>query len=127
MLLKALADKNRGSLSSFCVEACIGERKFWKWVHASELMQECYAMGKMIARENWEEEGREIQEIIMMPGTSSYRYDVWKMRGWSQFGIGKVNKIRLKLEPNASPNEHYHQLIKQASEGDFTASWRLNS
>lgn len=121
LLLKVFSDYSRGSISAFCCEAFISEASFWGWVRDHKVFTDVYAMAKMIARENWEEEGRQIAEIVMMPGTNSYRFEVWKMRGWSQFGIGKVNKIRLKIDPEASPNAHYHQLIKQASEGDFTA------
>jgi hypothetical protein len=121
LLLKVFSDYSKGSISAFCCEAWIPEHTFWDWVRAHDVFFECYAMGKMIARENWEEEGRQIAEMQLMPGMNSSRSDVWKMRGWSQFGIGKVNKIRLKIDPEATPNQHYHQLIRQASEGDFTA------
>ena len=121
MLLHVFSDYSRGSISAFCCQALIPEHTFWNWVTDKKIFQEVYALGKMIARENWEEEGRAIAETVLMPGMNSNRMDVWKMRGWSQFGIGKVNKIRLKLDPESTPNQHYHQLIKQASEGDFTA------
>jgi len=122
MILQVMADSEKGTLSSFCVEAKISERAFYKWLHAHELFEECYSLGKMYARKNWEEEGRAIRDGILPPGSISYRFEHWRMIGWSQFGIGKVSKIRLGLEPNATPNEHYKQLIKQASDGDFTAS-----
>lgn len=122
MILQVMADSEKGTLSAFCVEAKISERTFYKWLHAHAFFEECYSLGKMYARKNWEEEGRAIRDGILPPGSISYRFEHWRMVGWSQFGIGKVSKIRLGLEPNATPREHYQQLIKQASDGDFTAS-----
>ena len=77
---------------------------------------------KNVRQKKLGKEGRAIRDEILPAGSISYRFEHWRMVGWSQFGIGKVSKIRLGLEPNATPNEHYHQLIKQASDGDFTAS-----
>lgn len=122
MILQVMSDSVKGTLSAFCVEAKISERTFYKWLYAHKLFEECYSIGKMFARENWEEHGRTIRDEILPPGTISYRFEHWRMIGWSRFGIGKVSKIRLGLEPNATPNQHYQQLIKQASDGDFTAS-----
>lgn len=121
MILKIMSDKSKGTISAFCVEALIGEKNFYKWLQKSELFQECYALGKMMSRENWEDEGRRIKNIETLPGSVNNEFDYWKMVGWSRFGIGKVNKVRLGLDPDSTPNQHYAQLIKQASEGDFTA------
>jgi hypothetical protein len=75
----------------------------------------------MFSRENWERMGREIKDEINLPGTTNNKFEYWKMIGWSRFGIGKNSRIRLTLDPNAKPNEHYSQLLKQAASGDFTA------
>ena len=122
MILQVMSDSEKGTLSAFCIEAKISERTFYQWLNAHELFEECYSVGKMFSRENWEKDGRAIRDEILPPGAVSHRFEYWRMIGWSRFGIGKVSKIRLGLEPNATPNEHYHQLIKQAADGDFTAS-----
>ena|SRR5579862_3484524 len=122
MILQVMSDSEKGTLSAFCLEAKISERTFYQWLYAHKLFEECYSLGKMFSRENWEKDGRAIRDEILPPGAVSHRFEHWRMMGWSRFGIGKVSKIRLGLEPNATPNDHYHQLIKQASNGDFTAS-----
>ena len=122
MILQVMSDSEKGTPSAFCVETKISERSFYKWLHTHELFEECYSLGKMYARENWEADGRAIRDEVLPPGANSHRFEHWRMIGWSRFGIGKVSKIRLGLEPDATPNEHYQQLIKQASDGDFTAS-----
>lgn len=122
MILQIMSDLEKGTVSSFCVEAKISERSFYQWIKKYELFGECYSLGKMFARENWEKDGYAIRDEILPPGSVSYRFEHWRMIGWSRFGVGKVSKIRLGLEPDATPHQHYQQLIKQASEGDFTAS-----
>jgi hypothetical protein len=75
----------------------------------------------MAARENWEEEGRSLQHRTYEKGESGHAFEYWRMIGWSRFGVGKNSRIRLDLDPNANPNTHYQQLLKQAASGDFTA------
>ncbi len=121
LILEIMSQRNRGTFSAFCVAVNIGEKKFYDWLRNSEVFQLCYCLGKMYARENWEAEGRELRDETLMPGTSSYRFEYWRMIGWSKFGIGKNSRIRLDLNPESKPNEHYAQLIKQAADGEFTA------
>lgn len=120
LILKIMNNSEKGTFSAFCVEAKISERTFYNWLKDSELFLECYSLGKMFAREQWEREGREIREEVTMPGTSNYKFEHWRMIGWSKFGIGKNSRIRLNLDPG-TPLEHYNQLLLQASQGDFTA------
>ncbi len=121
MVFNILGNPNKGTMSAFCVEAKISDTTFYKWLKASEIFQECYALAKMFAREAWEQEGRDIKDEINMPGTSNCKFEYWRMIGWSRFGVGKNSRIRLDLNPAGSPNEHYTQLLHQASQGDFTA------
>ena len=121
MIINLMANDLKGTMSAFCCEALISDRTFYTWLKENEIFQECYALGKMFAREHWEEEGRKIRDERLMPGESSYAFEYWRMIGWSRFGIGKNSRIRLDLNPHATPNEHYSQLLKQASEGEFTA------
>jgi len=122
LILDVMMDKNRGRLSAFCAEVLISDMTFYNWMKKSELLLECYGLGKMLARENWEIEGDVIAHEVMLPGAVNNRLEVWKMKAWSNFQIGRVSKVRLNLDPDASPNQHYSQLIKQAASGEFTAS-----
>lgn len=121
MLMKVMANPNKGTYSAFCVEAEIDERKFYRWLSKHELFRTCYSMARMFAKENWEAEGRALRDEIMVPGTSNHKFEYWRQVGWMRFGIGKNSRIRLELDPDAKPNEHYAQLLKQAAEGEFTA------
>lgn len=120
-ILTIMHDPDKATMSAFCSEERIGDDTFYNWLRNSDVFFECYAIGKMFARENWEREGRELRERVTQLGTASYEFEYWKMIGWSRYGVGKNSRIRLNLDPNSTPNEHYSQLIKQASTGDFTA------
>lgn len=121
LIFKVMADPKKGTISAFCMEANISDHKFYKWIHENELFEECYRIARMYAREIWEAWGREISEELTMPGTANHKFEHWKMIGWSRFGVGKNSRIRLNLNPEDAPNKHYGQLLKQASDGDFTA------
>lgn len=121
MILRIMSDYNKGTFSAFCVENQISDFKFYQWLKQNEIFLECYAVGKMMARENWEAEGREIAREISLLGHATHRFEHWRMMGWSRYGIGKNSRIRLDLDPHGTPHEHYSQLLLQASQGDFTA------
>ena len=115
-------DETRGTMSAFCVEACIGERTFYRWVDDNEVFSDLYDFCKMYSREAWEREGRRLRDIELPIGMINHAFDYWRMIGWSRFGISKNSRIRLRLNAKDTPDKHYAQLLKQASEGDFTAS-----
>jgi hypothetical protein len=121
MILRVMSDKKQGTHSAFCVEACISETQFYNWTRANPLFLICYALGKMYSRENWEAEGHTLKRRILEKGESSHEFEYWRMIGWTRFGVGKNARIRLGLNPESNPNEHYKQLLAQAAEGDFTA------
>jgi hypothetical protein len=120
MILRIMLHKGR--YSAFCTEALICESTFREWINKNPLFAQCYAIGKMFSRENWEIEGEQLREETNPPGVISHKFEHWKMMGWSRFGISKNSRIRLNLDPNGNPSQHYSQLLLQASEGDFTAS-----
>lgn len=120
MILRIMNDPDRSTYSAFCVEALISDAKFFRWVNKHELFRECYLLGKMMSRENWEDEGRRLRGEMPI-GTISHDMEYWKMIGWSRFGIGKTSRIRLDLNPEDNPSQHYSQLLNQAANGDFTA------
>ena len=122
LLLDVMMDETRGTMSAFCVEACIGERTFYRWVDDNEVFSDLYDFCKMYSREAWEREGRRLRDIELPIGMINHAFDYWRMIGWSRFGISKNSRIRLRLNAKDTPDKHYAQLLKQASEGDFTAS-----
>ena len=121
LILKIMGDPRRARMTAFCAEVGIGEDKFYKWIYQHELFFECYAVSKMLAREIWEEEGERIKNYECQPGTSNYLFEHWRMVGWARFGVGKNSRVRLNLNPNNTPEQHYKELLFQASQGDFTA------
>lgn len=121
MILGVMAHSEKGTVASFCREARISDGTFYNWLKDNDLFVECYALGKVFARAAWEDEGRELRNEIVMPGAISFKFEHWRMMGWANYGIGKTMRIRLKLDPEATPDKHYSQLIRQASEGDFTS------
>lgn len=115
LILDVMADPNLGTVSAFCVRAGISDRTFWKWTAQHEIFDECYRTGKMLAREAWEAEGRQNK------GNPDWNYEYWRMIGWSRFGVGKNSRVRVDVDHMSNPMTHYSQLLKQASNGDFTA------
>lgn len=120
MILYAML--NQGRVSAFCVKATISEQTFYTWVKNHTLFHQCYMVGEVYARENWELEGYNLRNVERPIGVVDNAYDHWKMIGWSRFGVSKNGRIKLRLNPEDSPDKHYAQLLKQASEGAFTAS-----
>lgn len=120
-IITIMGNPDKGCISAFCTDWLISDDRFYNWIEKYPFFMECYCLGKMFARENWEAMGREIKDRVSLPGTINNDFEYWKMIGWSRFGIGKTSRIRLKLNPESKPNEQYAQLLKQAAAGDFTA------
>lgn len=122
LLIKVMLDPDTGCYSAFCVQAMISEPCFFFWVRDHELFRNLYYFCRMVAKQLWFEEGRRIRDKEYQMGTINYEYEHWKMLGWAKFGISKQSKIRINVDPDASPAKHYADILRQASEGDFTAS-----
>lgn len=122
MLLKIMMHPDKGTVGAFCVEAFIDDKTFYKWVNKHPLFSDIYCYSKLVARQEWEREGRAIRDEEFPMGVVNYKFEHWKMIGWSRFGIGKNSRIKLNLNPNDSPLQHYQQVLRQASQGEFTAS-----
>lgn len=122
LLIEVMTNKNKGTLSAFCVEAMISDKTFYKWLNENPILDELYSFLKMFSRQMWEDEGRVLKDIVYPMGSKSDAFEWWKLIGWSRFGISKNSRIKLNLKPEDSPDKHYAQLLKQASEGDFTAA-----
>lgn len=121
MLIQVMMNPNKGTVSSYCVDAMICPKTFHNWVARYPLFENLYHFSKMLAREQWEDEGRALRDADYPMGTINYSFEYWKMMGWSRFGISKVSKIKIEVTDKPSPSELYYQIIKQAKEGDYTA------
>jgi hypothetical protein len=122
LLIRVMMDKDYGCHSAFCVQAMISEWTFYLWVRNHELFGNLYYFTRMVAKQLWYEEGRAIRDKEYQIGTMNYEFEHWKLMGWAKFGISKNSKIRINVNPDASPAKHYSDILRQASEGDFTAS-----
>lgn len=122
LLIKVMMDKDYGCLSAFCVQAMIDERTFYRWVQQHELFCNLYFFTKMVAKQLWYEEGRGIRDKEYQIGTMNYEFEHWKLMGWTKFGISKNSRIRINFNPEESPAKHYATILRQAADGDFTAS-----
>lgn len=122
LLINSMMDRNKGTVGSFCIGAMICEKTFYNWIAAHELFRNLYYFSKLLAREQWEKEGRDLRDADYPMGTINYSFEYWKMMGWSRFGISKVSKIKIAIKEDSSPTQLYQQILQQATEGDFTAS-----
>lgn len=105
-----------GTVSSFCKEAMISDTSFYRWVNAHPMFETCYRYASMVAREEWEDQGRSGKD------DPEFNLEYWRIVGSSRYGLGKTNRVRVEVDEEASPYIQYQQLLKQASHGDFTAS-----
>ena len=122
LLITTMMDKDRGTIGAFCVDSKICDATFYRWANTHSLFNDVYCYSKLIARQVWEEDGRRIKDEEVPMGIINYKFEHWRMIGWSRFGVGKNSRIKLQLNPDGTPLEHYQQVIKQACQGDFTAS-----
>lgn len=105
-----------GRVSAFCAEACIGETMLWKWLNTYPLFKECYELAKVFAREYWE------QEYIDNKDDETWDKKYWMQRGSRYSAKESGTKIVLDVDENSNPWEQYAQIIKQAKNGNFSAS-----
>lgn len=122
LILKVMMDINKSRISSFCKEVFICEKTFYEWTKKYELFRDCYLIGQVFAREAWEVEGYECRDRVIPPGTIDHRYEHWKMMGWARFGISRNSRIKLDLNPDDTPAQHYASVLRQAADGAFTAA-----
>jgi len=104
-----------GTMTAFCKKALISDALFYKWTGKHPLFSECYQVGKVLSRSNWEEEGRKGVK------RKTFNLDYWKLTGTHRYGVGK-NRVRMGVNAESNPYEQYKQLVKQASEEEFNAS-----
>lgn len=104
-----------GTMTEFCVQAKISDALFYKWTMKFPLFNDCYLLGKMISKANWEREGR------LNEGNEDFDHQAWRFKGATRYGYGR-NRVKLFVDHEADPYTQYKQLIKQASTGEFSAS-----
>lgn len=104
-----------GTMAAFCRKAMISEQKFYYWVKKYEAFSECYSIGKILSRANWEEEGVAGKE------DESFNMDYWLRQGAMRYGVG-TPRVRMGIDASANPYEQYKQLVAQAGDAEFTAS-----
>ncbi len=102
LLIKIMMQKDSGCPSLFCVNAMISEQTFYVWVRTHILFGNLYYFTRMLAKQLWYEEGREIRDKEYQIGTMNYEFEHWKLMGWAKFGISKNSKIKINVDPEAS-------------------------
>jgi hypothetical protein len=106
----------KGTMTAFCIEALISDALFYKWCREYPVFNNCYQIGKMISKNNWEQEGESGKD------DENFNLEYWRIVGACRYGVGRNNRIRLAIDPEANPYTQYQQLIQQAGGEEFTAS-----
>lgn len=114
MILQVMGTK--GTMTAFCQEAFISDALFYKWINLYPIFNDCYQIGRMISKANWESEGEHGKD------DENFNIEYWRITGACRYGIGRSNRIRVAIDPESTPYEQYKQLIRQASCEEFTAS-----
>ncbi len=105
-----------GTMTAFCRQAGISDALFYKWVNKYPVFNECYQLGRMYSKDNWEREGEHGKD------DENFNLEYWRITGACRYGVGRTNRIRMAVNPDSDPYEQYQQLIKQAGCEEFTAS-----
>src|SRR5690606_33425296 len=106
---------NEGTMTAFCRKAMISDALFYKWVKKYKTFRECYYVGKVIAKANWEKEGEDGKD------EEFFNFDHWRLKGAMRYGVGK-NRVRMGIDAKASPYKQYQQLVEMANSEEFNAS-----
>lgn len=104
-----------GTMAEFCLIEKISEPLFYKWLRLYPIFNECYLIGKMFSKANWEREYEDNKD------DKDFDVKTWRITGARRYGYGK-GKIKLLADPDADPYTQYKQIIAQAAEEDFSAS-----
>ena len=114
MILEVMNEQ--GTMTAFCKQAGISDALFYKWTMLYPIFDECYQLGKMYSKSNWEEEGRDGKD------DENFNMEYWRITGACRYGVGRQNRVRMAVNAESNPYEQYQQLIKQAGREEFTAS-----
>lgn len=113
MVLEVMNDE--GTMTAFCKKALISDALFYKWLDKYPNFRECYYIGKILSKYNWEKEGEDGKD------GEFFNFDYWRITGACRYGVGR-NRVRMAVNPKSNPYEQYQQLVKQASTEELTAS-----
>lgn len=106
---------NEGTMTAFCRQAVISDALFYKWIKRYKTFRECYYIGKVFSKDNWEREGEEGKN------EEFFDFDHWRMTGAMRYGVGK-NRVRMGIDAKANPYKQYQQLVEMANSEEFNAS-----
>lgn len=104
-----------GTMTAFCRKATISDALFYKWVKKHKVFRECYYLGKVLSKDNWEKEGEEGKD------EEFFNFEHWRLKGSMRYGVGK-NRVRMGIDPKASPYIQYQQLVEMANGEEFNSS-----
>lgn len=104
-----------GTMTAFCHKALISDGLFYKWIKRYKTFRECYYMGKVLSKHNWEKEGEDGKD------EEFFNFDHWRLKGSMRYGIGK-NRVRMGIDPKSNPYKQYQQLVEMANSEEFNAS-----
>ncbi len=107
---------NGGSVAEFCVEALISDKTYYSWRKHHQIFDECSRIAVNFAQMLWEREGETNAD------NPDFNWRFWEGIGTSRFFYNKQGRVRINVDEDADPHVQYQQLIKQAAEGDLSAS-----
>lgn len=107
---------NGGSVAEFCIEACISDKTYYYWRRQHPKFEECSRLATMYAMVLWEQEGENNAD------NPDFNWRYWEGIGTYRFHYGKQARIRVNVDEKADPYIQYQQILRQAGEGDLTAS-----
>jgi hypothetical protein len=104
-----------GTMTAFCKKAGIGKSAFYRWIGKYKHFRECYDMGMVFSRDNWEHEGE------LGKHEEFFNFDHWRLTGAMRYGVGK-NRVRIGINPKSNPYKQYQELVALANTEEFNAS-----
>lgn len=116
MVIDVLGNPEKATMASFCIEAGISDKTFYKWINKYDIFHECYRYACMLSQQQWDNTGKNGMY------DEDFNIEVWKVQGAARYGVGKTNRVRVHIDADTSPFEQYKQLMAQASNGDFSSS-----
>ena len=104
-----------GTMTAFCKKAGISKAAFYRWIGKYKPFRECYDMGMVFSRDNWEREGE------LGKNEEFFNFDHWRLTGAMRYGVGK-NRVRMGINPKSDPYKQYQELVALANTEEFNAS-----
>lgn len=105
-----------GRKSAFVIEAQISTRTFYRWLKERPAFCDCFYYGYELAYQAWELQGE------LGKNELEFNFSHWKFTGMEKFNIGIAKRVRMDIDPTASPIQQYQQLVASAANGEYTSS-----